>query len=275
MHTYNRRPQIDYCNICGKKDRLTKDHVPPKSCGNNITQKYNLALGINDSSAQADNFLWTSQGGLAYQSICSACNNKLLGSKYDTEYKTVYDEVSQIAKSTLSLPKLITIECSVNRYARSIIGHFLSAKNYYDKDCIVDTVLRNYFLNENSPPPPDFHLYYYPYPYASTLILRDAFAISNKAENDTNRLDGMFSCINSFPLAFLLTDRNINLAFSDLFFYCNHDIDARKRIPIRIDTALYNGHFRHPQWPCNVGNEEVKAIVFGKSLNDTVFSVDK
>lgn len=66
-----------------KNIRLTWDHVPPKFCFNSERAKYNSLLEINKDYS----YTYITQNGIKYRFICSKCNNDLLGSDYDKEYK--------------------------------------------------------------------------------------------------------------------------------------------------------------------------------------------
>ena len=67
-----------YCRICGKYGDLTDDHVPPKSCGN----KGRTVFSIGQNKLIIQN-------GFHCRTICSNCNNELLGCNLDKEYKKV------------------------------------------------------------------------------------------------------------------------------------------------------------------------------------------
>ena len=74
-----KRDKIDFCNICGKYENLTWDHVPPKCCNNMYPIKVNSWWeGIPEDTNYEKNY----QNGIRYRSLCSECNSKL-GAKYD------------------------------------------------------------------------------------------------------------------------------------------------------------------------------------------------
>ena len=76
-----------YCRICGKYGALTDDHVPPKSCGN----KGRTIFSIGENKLIIQN-------GFHCRTICSNCNNELLGCNLDKEYKRVYDQIKNFKK---------------------------------------------------------------------------------------------------------------------------------------------------------------------------------
>lgn len=95
-YSREKRDVKDYCNICGKYGRLTWDHVPPKACDNYDLVKYGTFFDIQDE----DPFYSISQNGIKYRSICSNCNNKLLGSNYDIELINFTNTVASLLDST-------------------------------------------------------------------------------------------------------------------------------------------------------------------------------
>lgn len=80
---------IGICHICGQRDRLTYEHVPPKSAFNNQPARlYNMLDSIG-----SDNLPWETptqkaeilQKGIGKYSLCSHCNNST-GGWYGEEY---------------------------------------------------------------------------------------------------------------------------------------------------------------------------------------------
>lgn len=81
----DKRKQIDRCNICGKVAKLTWDHVPPKSSGNNVEIDINrLYRGLPSENYYQKKF----QRGIKYRSLCEPCNSSIL-SMYDKAYKSL------------------------------------------------------------------------------------------------------------------------------------------------------------------------------------------
>lgn len=66
-----------YCNICGKHDLLTKDHVPPKCA---ITLGPVLQKTVSEFfNAQEPVKPLNAKNGSYFRTICGHCNNKVLG----------------------------------------------------------------------------------------------------------------------------------------------------------------------------------------------------
>ncbi len=274
-YSKNKRKKIGICNICGEKRELTWDHVPPKFCFNTEKVKYNKILDINNQEK-----LEESQNGIKFRSICNDCNNHLLGSRYDKEYKKLVDFLYNLYTSKTELNRYIDIEgLQVNKIARAIVGHFLAAKTSFSNNEI-EKKLRDYFLDETKLPPQEMSLLYYVYIYNTIMIMRDF--VPQKIGTDQYKVpSGFISCINSFPLAFILGDKlDDKCGLYDLFDYCTNNID--EVITIRIDLLSYlyadTKTPRNPYWPCNVNDSKTGTdmiLLTNDSQTDSVFSTKR
>ncbi|MFM0208866.1 hypothetical protein PQQ96_15790 [Paraburkholderia sediminicola] len=174
----NRGPNVGYCAICRIYGPLTKDHVPPKGCGN-----------INDSviahvygySPQNPGKSVLSQGGSHFRTICGQCNNTLLGTEYDPALSVVFHEIEtyfkQASGSRLSLPRTHLFEYQPNKFLRSVIGHLLAANAVSDLASNVlaaplDSALREYVLDPTKCLPDGLRVYYWFYPYRRRVVMK-------------------------------------------------------------------------------------------------------
>lgn len=267
-----KRNKKDRCNICGKVSDLTWDHVPPKFCFNDGKTQYNSIFEINKKSS----YTQIAQNGIKYRSLCAECNNNILGSNYDKEYKKLVDLLYKIYITPATIPRYLEVKSlKVNKIARAIVGHFLAARNeYLDGD--LENKLRKYFLNDKLKPPKELKLLYYVYIYNTIMIIRDVVP-KKFGEEEYSIPEGLISCINTFPLAFILVhDCENNPGLSDLFEICTEDINEDLNIKIDLLSYMYpNGkELRNPYWPCNVANgKKGTSIMFlSDSANSSVFS---
>lgn len=267
-----KRDKIDKCNICGSLSILTWDHVPPKFCFNTEKVRYNRIFNKDNKEAK----LLTSQNGIKYRSICDNCNNNLLGSKYDKEYKKIVDLLYNLYINKGSIAQYIDVQnVKVNKLARAIVGHFLAAKNSYSNTKI-DQQLREYFLDDKKLPPKSMSLLYYVYIYNTIMIIRDIIP-QNFGKQKMPVPSGIMSCINSFPLAFILVDNPENKCnLFDLFDYCTTDIEEEVTIRINLLSYLYDD-LKTPRdlfWPCNVNDSPTgtSMLVITNDSKDSVFS---
>lgn len=262
----------DRCNICGKITDLTWDHVPPKFCFNSQRAQYNSLLEVNEGK----HYTHISQNGIRYRSICSECNNNLLGSNYDKEYKKLVDLLYEIYITPGEIGQYIEIQgIEVNKVARAIVGHFLAARNEYI-DSKVESELREYFLNPNLRPPNRFKLLYYVYIYNTIMIIRDV-APKKFGKLEYSIPEGLISCINTFPLSFILAhDCENNVELDDLFEVCTENINEKRNMRVNLLSYKYPNkkELRHPYWPCNVSDDDTgtSMMLVSDNANSSVFS---
>lgn len=267
-----KREKIDYCNICGELSNLTWDHVPPKSCYNNMCAKY-TELFLCDNNKYSGQF----QSGIRYRSICSNCNNKLLGSMYDVELDKLVQSVKNILSSSLNLPSLLKLsDVKINKVARSICGHILAAKNYYDKSSLIDKSLRAYFLNSNTKPPQDLKLLYWIYPYNTILVSRDVSVKSY--DKSVSFPEGVISVLSAFPIAYILTTGTETCGLHDLFSCCSENVEEVINFPIDFHSCYYpyTNIYRDLAWPCNVSDEhDGAAFMLANDRNTCILATRK
>ncbi|QIE22591.1 hypothetical protein [Caballeronia sp. SBC2] len=175
-------PPEGFCAICRLFRPLTRDHVPPKNCGN--VRKSVIQHLFGDSVAhatRAKNVPTFSQTGSHFKTLCGECNNTRLGSLYDPVLgavtKQVQDYFVRSSQSRLSLPRTQLFDYQPNKFARAIIGHLLAANAVHDvrtdgPSPPIDMALRAYFLDPSASFPDNLDLHYWLYPYRSRVIVK-------------------------------------------------------------------------------------------------------
>lgn len=284
-YSKQKRAQMDYCNICGAKTILTWDHVPPKACLNSIPVRINQMM---DGMPKYNDYSKSSQNGVKFRSICSTCNNTLLGREYDPELveftaglvSHIQSELEQFLPGFIDVNSLppYTKKCKINRIARAVCGHILSAKNEFDGQTTIDCRLREYFLDPRLSPPKDYKLLFWFYPYSTITIARDF--ISKKVFDPLVTIpDGVTSIVSSFPLAYLLCSGSYEGMLDDLFAVCDEEIDREIILTVDFKTCLMeSGELRHPLWPIYVSEDQtgVDMVLTSKhTLGSSVLGIRK
>ena len=143
----NQPSKKGFCNICNQFSELTWDNVPPKGSIDlkPVEMKYfhsNLKEVAEAANAPVQ-FHYTderlknefnktrfSQNGIKFRSICTRCNNALLGGRYDPELSRVSTAVGNLVRAHfqvgLTLPRQMRIPVQTHSVMRGIIGHLLS-----------------------------------------------------------------------------------------------------------------------------------------------------
>ncbi|WP_253073555.1 hypothetical protein [Sodalis ligni] len=115
-----------YCNICGKYDVLTKDHVPPKCAitlgpvlQKTVSEFFNTREPVKPLNAK---------NGSYFRTICSHCNNEVLGGldkAIEQVTKSFKDQLSQYMTG-LKIHPIIRIPFDSISFTKAMIGHVLS-----------------------------------------------------------------------------------------------------------------------------------------------------
>lgn len=200
-----------YCNICAKKAELTDDHVPPKGCvGVNPQQASRLAEYLKVGSLNKQNAKIL-QNGLKFRSICSTCNNTLLGIHYDPALKDFAKKISNIAKlknKEFYLPQKISIPIKPLPVLKAVTGHLLAARVRSDMsrplpDAPAIKSMQKFVLNVDSLPDKNLKFYCWLYPSDIQVIILGAGLINNLFSSKRNFVVG--DVLKFFPIGFLVT----------------------------------------------------------------------
>lgn len=244
------------CHICLKEAKLSKDHVPPQSCGNIGRQELHCEFLFVDDKRGPTKQIKTVQNGIKMQTICENCNNALLGANYDKALENFYNQ----AKCCLQTNNVLglsnfNIKININKVCRDICAKFLSMNPYVEEGFIGEK-LRNYIFNEQGKNIPNSHLFFRFYPYSDKL-----FFARNQLPFSTHYL-GLTSCLYFYPFAFMFVtkveDKNNEFAkiekneydFLDLFDYTTGNIEEEVLIPFNLDTKI-NPFTKNLPWPFN------------------------
>lgn len=253
-----KRAAVDNCNICGKVAALTWDHVPPKSITNGICVNANrLFEGVPEDNRCAAIY----KNGVKFRSVCAECNNKLLGTN-DKYYMKFADDIANVINQGSLEHQYIDV--NISKVIKSVLGHFLAAKNSYDDKCIIDKSIREYLLGKNSRP--NCKLYYWIYPYNTINIVRDVALINM---NGSVVPSGTISVIACSPVGFILTDYDGEMpGLVNLISLLTNNDEACIRLKLDVSSAFYpnSNIIRHYSWPCNIGDDQysVSAVLVGE-----------
>lgn len=256
-----KRNKIGPCNICLAQSKLTWDHIPPKG-GIELTEveQKNIMQHLTDS--KNTNYV-LSQNGVKYRTICSTCNNSLLGAKYDTALNAFTNELSSFLKTSLQIPPVVMFRTQPGMIIKCIIGHLLAAKGDLENN-LIDQQFRDYFLDDSKVIPADYKVFYWVYPYNSIKIIRDIGMPSIRG-NFKSKFS-LFSTLRYFPIAFLITDAEDYCGLNEVSKYCSGSIEDFIEIPIDFSQKF------DENWP-EYGEDNF--IMGGESLQSGVSAVPR
>jgi hypothetical protein len=224
------------CNICLRAEILTEDHVPPKRClCDRSVHLYGLKDLIRIDEVPA--FYTRSNDGLRYRTICSYCNNTLLGS-YDDDLKALVDAISNFCESRLVLPRRspeLPLRCRPRAVLQSVLGHLLSAKSITDELGTFDVALRPSILDPAAPIPDWIHIFYWLHPYRVVDVVRDIGMPVVRGRVWGSDF-AMFSILKFYPIGFIVTDAPTyeGLPSLDEFRAASVDLEAHIKLPVDI-----------------------------------------
>ncbi|QEA44581.1 hypothetical protein FGL83_07775 [Leuconostoc lactis] len=148
------------CCVCGKKGKLTFEHIPPRNANNRNQVKTiinPIDLFENDTDfgekIKGIDFRLSSQKGMGDYTLCDRCNN-FFGSNYVNEFIPFYNELADFFKSNYQeiIDKSnngyldIVIQANINffRFQKQVVAMLMSTskgvyKQYFKEYLLDDT----------------------------------------------------------------------------------------------------------------------------------------
>lgn len=257
-----KREKYGRCNICCEPAPLCWDHVPPKG-GIEVKAVEQETILHRFTGMETERIYSISQNGVKFRTICSNCNNTLLGTRYDPVLNDFALGVGRFLKTTLDMPPTIMYKTRTNCLIRAIIGHLLSAKGDFE-NTTMDVRFRSFFLNEVAVCPESLKIFYWIYPYPDIVVIRDVVMPAVRGDFSTK---GFFSILKYFPVAYLVCDLPQYEGLDNLTFYYDTDSSNEVAVPIKLDQV------RHRQWPELV--DDTNFLAGGQSVKSSLHSIPK
>lgn len=249
------------CNICGDFGKLTEDHTPPKGCYKpGAVELLSIVHHLQAELPKKKGRI--SQNGVKYKTLCSRCNNQILGIECDPELIYFVNGISSILRSPLSLPKIITCEAKPQKIMKSVIGHLCAqGVNRYKKGQITEPI-KKYFLEQEESLPENINIYCWPFPYARQIMSRDSVLRDLRASDPVS-----FWLLKFFPAAFLVTfDEPEGYKFPGLKF--SNWRSAKYEETVRLPFAF--SPVPHQYWP--EAPDQHSFVMYG---NEAIVSIAK
>ena len=267
------------CNICGAMSKMTDDHVPPQCWNNSKRKYYSQGFGLCDPPKKKEHcFPHITGNGIKFRTICEKCNTTVLGPK-DKALSEFIKQIETYIKRQGNISSIFNCTIYANSVAKAIVGHMLAAKEYYDESTNIDNVLRSYVLDEAALPPSEMQLLYFYYPYKSIVIERDVVLPQVHYKDERYKKPvGIISCLFSYPLAVILSNKHENLQLHDLFAYGRSHPSTKTDVVFNLNTRFYPGtkQPRDPLWPINISDEKDGSsfMLSGKAAQRLIIGID-
>ncbi len=264
MHYYKQKRNVeDYCNICGKRTKLSWDHVPPKCILNNPDTIVNTVFS---EVPRPNRCMSRFQSGIKYRTICQSCNG-IVG-KYDVALKEFIKGVSNELKlrekcilDGMVLPRSFSVSLRINQVLKSLAGHFLAMKSEYDNESMCDKYFREFIANKSLVLSKEYHIYTWFYPHSTVVNARD-FVV--KGYSDHFFPSGIVSVMAIYPLAFMVsTSDESDTWLDDIGKYSTSIIDDVIMIKLSLDTVFYakTNKPKHFKWPLYIADDDYGAMM--------------
>lgn len=237
-----RGPKIGYCVICGEYGALSRDHVPPKGCNNLNDVEINALLPSGDFSIRGA----TSQHGTNFRTICFECNNTRLGAIYDPALIAFSNELTAwvvgAKNKIIHLPRSVFPFIRSQRIAKALVGHVLAGLSVEEAqhgliESPMSNILREYFLDEDTPLPEALDIYFWLYPSRRQVLIKNVGKSVVDAQNHRRTVFGHI--IKFLPFGFWLVYNSHNLE-SELVKPLIRDKSVGLDSAEQIEVRLYN-----------------------------------
>ncbi|WP_277587665.1 hypothetical protein [Pseudomonas chlororaphis] len=225
------------CNLCLKRENLTKDHIFPQSIAIPVQRqiKYILKQIKPENKGKRTTFL--AQNGLQKRTLCGHCNNTALGTILDPALAELCTEASlQLRNSKFLMNSVMHLEkIQLNKVARAVAGHFIAHDDEPTHKHLLIKALRRYVFNAGQSFPENYRFHIWLYPFKEQAVMKDLF----HAQLGRGYEPFGISAYKTFPFAFAFSNRIHNPAYSlrgtlDITDYLSKNIDEYFRV--KIDT---------------------------------------
>ena len=263
MDTNNGDECLVKCPICGRKAEPSKDHIPPKSCGNKgnkIIQYFFISHGKRIEKKASN--------GVYFETICSDCNNGLLGGKYDKKLKEFYEFVCSDKNDILCWKGDIT------QIIKSVFGHMLAL--YHFTNAEPDKAMRKYLLRDILPENYSLNLFYYP--YDAIFFAKNSMPLQFfKREKSIIPKQILSTVLYFYPFAFMLSYKKKFQNGIDLI-----ELVKNKTSKLKLNKNSWKNYLTEeilpPCWPFEISenhsNDTVDSVVGGAEMESLAIAID-
>ncbi len=247
------------CSICEKNDKFSKDHIPPKCCGNKGKFIYTRLTKKNNGR---ENYI--AQNGITFSFICDNCNNRM-GALYDEElarFRQLILDLSEKKSSNIKVDLLKILKC--------VLGHFLAS--YQRGNSELQRMMRKLYLDELNVEKEfyeNYSLYCYLYPFENKIFILNEYLVKDVSKTKNND-DGFYSSLYFYPFAFIITKKDRFGSHANL---TNSILNNAPFIVTGKDWYDENNNLKSDIWPADIVN--YKFLLIGDSADSSVIAVDK
>lgn len=187
------------CNLCLKRGKMTKDHLFPKSLVAPGQRRVTRIAQQVDPNFRGRQGTFLAQNGVTKSTLCSDCNNRVLGTELDPALINAYKAASKPLESARYpvMGHLSVHGVHLNKVARAVAGHLIALSDKPESRSPMIRHLRRFVLGRGKLHSSlQFHLWLYP--SSRQGMLKDLFHTVFGAGYEPMQI----SAFKTYPLAF-------------------------------------------------------------------------
>lgn len=225
---------------------MTEDHLFPRGLVRPGQRRVTRILQKIDPNFRGHRATFLAQNGVVKATLCSDCNNRVLGAELDPALIDAYRAASAVLDKG-RFPVVEPIQLSginVNKVARAVAGHLIALDDKAHPRHRMIRRLRRFVLQESAGLHPDLRFHMWLYPFSRQGMLSDL----HHAEFGTPYDTLWISAFKTYPLAFAFSTevQNPNYRLRGV-------IDLTQAITLNT-SALYTVRIEakpivHSNWP--------------------------
>lgn len=221
---------------------MTEDHLFPKSITIPGQKKITEVLKRLDPNKKHHSNTKIAQNGVKKRTLCSHCNNKILGTILDPALSDLCKEVSlQLRNARFLHFQTLHIEnAQMNKVARAVAGHLLALDDAPQARHVLARKLRRFVLNETARFPDGYDFQMWLYPFKEQAIYKDLYHRIFFGKDDSTL---GISAFKTYPLAFAFCNKIESNSFKqagviELADKLNGNIEQKYRISISTKNIV-------------------------------------
>lgn len=222
---------MDYCRICGDKDEMTHEHIPPKSAFNDRCVHQILSDGIIKQGVPFNPKEFDRGKGITFDTTCYKCNHDA-GEYYADSYKRLCQYTLDYGKTNNHYTKSFIYRVKPLNIIKQIVFMFMAIEDINFLNHNIE--LRKFVKDMNSVGLPDRYKFYMY--YNSSMNFRYSKILTRLDQKRNVRVT--FAEI-SYPPLGLIFILDTSLKINNLFdisifssFEYNEEIDYEFKLPV-------------------------------------------
>lgn len=188
------------CNLCLKRALMTEDHLFPRGLVTPGQRQVTKVLRRVDPNHHFSRVTILAQNGVKKSTLCSDCNNRVLGANLDPSLIDLYKSASLVLERARYpvIEPIKVVGVNLKKVARAVAGHLVALDDKPKARNKMTRHLRRFVLHERAGLHPTLRFQMWLYPFSRQGMFTDLF----HAEFGTQYDPLWISAFKTYPLAF-------------------------------------------------------------------------